>query len=208
MKIMQDAQAVEALAAQYALRDCFDTQELRFLGFQYQKGELLCSPLNPEEYLLFLVQGSVELYDLNDAGDKLPVGSLTGPALLGDLEFISEQPTDYFVEAREDCVCLALSGERYREELDRDVRFLHCLLESVAGKFALTGPDTVNLATEERLLQLIRAEGELTSLEPVAGRIRCSRRQLQRILKKLCDEGRLLRLGKGRYRLPEDAEDV
>ena len=207
MKIMQNAEAVEALAARYALRDCFDTKELQFQGFQYQKGDLLCSPLNPEEYLLFLVEGSVQLYDLNDEGEKLLVGSVSGLRLLGDLEFMNVRPTDYFVEASEDCVCLALSVERYREQLNRDVRFLHYLLESIAGKFVL-GQEQERAwgSLEERLLQLVRDEGELKSLEPALGRVRCSRRQLQRILKKLCDEGKLQRLGKGRYRLTEETE--
>lgn len=42
---------------------------------------------------------------------------------------------------------------------------------------------------------------ELCSIESALYILHCSRRQLQRVLSKLCQEGFLLRTGKGHYRL-------
>lgn len=205
MKPIQDAAAIDKLVDAYHVRDRFDTQGLTFRGFQYQKGELLCSPLNPADHLLFLVEGSIQMYDLRPDGSKLPVASVDDDILIGDMEFITGRPTTFFVEAAEDCTCIALPVRMYRKELEKDVRFLHSLLDDMAEKFehdANAGITSANL--DERVLEYLRDKAvshEITEVEALLYHLRCSRRQLQRVLKKLCDEGRLIRLGKGHYRL-------
>lgn len=205
MKPIQDAAAVEKLVAACHIRDRFDTEKLVFRGFQYQKGELLCSPVNPADHLFFIVEGSVQMYDLRDDGGKLPVASLGNDMLIGDMEFITGRPTVFFVEAAEDCTCVALPVALYREELERDVRFLHSLLEDMAEKFerdADVAITTANLG--ERVMEYLRDKApahEITEVETLLYQLRCSRRQLQRVLRQLCDEGRLEHPGKGHYRL-------
>ena len=205
MKPIQDAATVEKLVDACQIRDRFDTEGLAFRGFQYQKGELLCSPLNPADHLFFIVEGSVQMYDLRDDGSKLPVAALGDDLLIGDMEFITGRPTAFFVEAAEDCTCVALPVALYREELERDVRFLHSLLEDMAEKFerdADVGISNANLS--ERVMEYLRDKApshEITEVETLLYQLRCSRRQLQRVLKKLCDDGELEHLGKGHYRL-------
>ena len=208
MKPIQDAAAVEKLANTHHIRDRFDTPELAFRGFQYQKGELICSPINPAEYIFFLIEGSVQLYDLRPDGRKLPVASVSEDVVIGDMEFVTGRPTTFFVEAAEDCVCLALPVAPYREALEKDVRFLHSLLDDMAEKFerdADAGISSANL--DERVLEYLRGKvptHEITEVETLLYQLRCSRRQLQRALKKLCEEGQLEHLGKGHYRLTEE----
>ena len=43
----------------------------------------------------------------------------------------------------------------------------------------------------------------LNGIEHAALRLQCSRRQLQRVIKSLCEQGKLVRLGKGRYKMTE-----
>ncbi|WP_270463717.1 hypothetical protein [Faecalibacillus intestinalis] len=43
--------------------------------------------------------------------------------------------------------------------------------------------------------------GSLKSIEEATNYLHCSRRQLQRILKKLCDEGKMIKEGKGKYKI-------
>ena len=64
--------------------------------------------------------------------------------------------------------------------------------------------DSVVATIEERLLLYMRNECpfyELKGIEAATMQLRCSRRQLQRILKKLCMEKKIEKTGKGRYRL-------
>jgi len=169
---------------------------------------MICSPINPAEYILFLVQGSAQMYDLWEDGTKMPVAHISDEAVIGDMEFITGCPTAFFVEAAEDSVCLALPRERYREELHRDLRFLHFLLREMTEKFIHGMNVEIAPATlENKVLQFFRQEtpmGEISAVETLLFQLRCGRRQLQRVLKKLCDDGKLERLGRGHYCLTEE----
>lgn len=56
---------------------------------------------------------------------------------------------------------------------------------------------------EERFLYYLKyyCYGSLKSIEEATNYLHCSRRQLQRILKKLCDEGKMIKEGKGKYKI-------
>lgn len=57
---------------------------------------------------------------------------------------------------------------------------------------------------EERLLYHLKNEclhRTIIGMDDTAARLRCSRRQLQRVVKKLEEQGRLKKLRKGCYRL-------
>ena len=102
------------------------------------------------------------------------------------------------------CLCIDLNAAN-RKNLDSDVLFLRTLLRSLSDKFrkitAIEG-DAGNI--EERLLNYMRnitPHGELKGIEDALYSLRCSRRQLQRILKKLTDENKIEKIGKGHYRL-------
>lgn len=62
---------------------------------------------------------------------------------------------------------------------------------------------------EQRVLQYLEkgdAPAELVGMESATLQLRCSRRQLQRVLKKLCLQGKIEKVGKGRYRLAADGK--
>jgi CRP-like cAMP-binding protein len=212
MKMLNDAAMLEHLVDSFNIRSFFDTKDLDFCAYQYQKGEVLCSPMNPVEHLLFLVEGSVQMYDLHPDGSSTPVATLSDFTMIGDMEYITARKTHFFLEAAEDCICVALPIEPYREELEEDVTFLHCLLDNLADKFEYTSQrDIIGASLEERLLTYLREDTEDHELKEVEGalyQLRCSRRQLQRVLKKLCEEGTLARLGKGHYKLTESLKQT
>ena len=52
---------------------------------------------------------------------------------------------------------------------------------------------------ENGLLLKYYCYGSLKSIEEATNYLHCSRRQLQRILKKLCDEGKMIKEGKGNF---------
>ena len=54
---------------------------------------------------------------------------------------------------------------------------------------------------ENDLLLKYYCYGSLKSIEEATNYLHCSRRQLQRILKKLCDEGKMIKEGKGKYKI-------
>ena len=94
---------------------------------------------------------------------------------------------------------------RYREVLNYDIRFLHGLLPAYSGKLKLFSTFDVNATIEERVvLYMQMAPGQvLNGSDDTVFQLRCSRRQLQRVLKKLCANGRVKKIGRGSYQLLE-----
>lgn len=94
--------------------------------------------------------------------------------------------------------------------LNSDLKFLHTLLRSYREKlrlFALV--DTPARNTEQRVLLYLEKISPAHSLEGITGavlQLRCSRRQLQRVLSKLCAEGKVIKTGKGRYQLAGESD--
>ena len=205
MKRIDDPNRIETLLAASGVRGLFDTPGLAFQGFCFEKGEYLVAPGRRMDWLFFLVEGAVRIYGIHESGSLLPVDRLNSPALLGDLEFVEEGRSTFYAEACGRVVCLALYLPPCRDALDRDLRFLHTLLRSYAGKIKLFSEMDITAATiEERVLMYMATAcpgRELRGVEAAALQLRCSRRQLQRVLKKLCAEGRAEKTGKGRYRL-------
>ncbi len=205
MKVLGTEEAVR-LVEQYHVAEFFDTPDLPFRAFLYRSGEVITSPLNPLEDLLILVRGSVRICQLEESGEwKLIADVVRGCGqIFGDMEFACETPTSFFTEAVEECVCIALSMEECGERLHRDVRFLHRILRSMGEKVRYNLDQGICSASlEERLLSLFQdaPNHSLTGIEGTAQRLRCSRRQLQRVLKKMCEEGTLRRTGRGQYRM-------
>ena len=171
----------------------------------------MASPEKRLENLLFVVSGKYRVYGLREDGSDTAV-DIAGPGtMLGHLNFVDREYHGYYVEALTEVLCAALPIERNRAVLEKDYVFLNYLLRSLATVMqqqTLIGHP--GQPVEEKLLMYLRDIQEDHTLESVkAGvhMVQCSRRQLQRILRKLCDDGRLIRLSKGRYRLAETCEE-
>lgn len=183
----------------------FDTEALDFRLVRFQKGELLVAPFRPMDSFLFVVEGSVNIYGLREDGSVFSVYLVESGALLGDIEFVRRGDLPLYAEALGEVLCVSLSMERHREALERDVRFLNTLLHSVADKFRLfplIGQPAQSV--EEKLvtfLREIRPDHTLQSVNASVMQLSCSRSQLQRVVRKLCADGTLEKVGKGKYRL-------
>lgn len=207
MKQISNPRLLAQMLSKWDIPGRFDTQTLDFHLVRFQKGELLVAPFRPVDSLLFVAEGRVNIYGIREDGSVFSV-YLVGPgALLGDIEFIRGGDLSLYAEALESVLCVSLSMERHRAALERDVRFLNTLLHSVADKFRLF-PLIGQAAqpVEERLvtfLREIRPDHTLQSVNAGVMQLSCSRSQLQRVVRKLCADGTLEKIGKGRYRLTD-----
>lgn len=205
MKKITDAERIADWVKRENIQDYFDTKHLEFQANEYEKGEFITSPYVSPGQILFLVEGVVQVYSLRNDGGISPVSQTSKLALLGDAEFCTQESSPFFVEAKTKVVCLTLSVDKYRDALNRDLRFLHVLLQSFLNKLKMfSSINVVALTIEERVLLYMRTlspNGELRGIETATVQLRCSRRQLQRVLKKLCDAGEVEKIGKGHYRL-------
>ena len=174
---------------------------------EFEKGEILNDPLRPLSRFYIIVRGSVSIYNLTEDGAVRYISQATGGTLLGDMEFSGAANQPFYIEAAETVLCLAMPFRENLEVLENDPVFLRFVLRQLAGKLSLSAAMTASAQTlEEKVLFFlgkVRADHTIASVSQTLQPLHCSRRQLQRVLKKLCDEGLVVKTGRGRYRLRE-----
>lgn len=207
MKKISDPKRIAQCLRTTGLQDQFDTPDLPFLLFSYEKHELIASPMARLEYLLFVVSGDVHIFGLHRDGGAFPVNIASKGMILGNCEFFSGESTVFYVEAKTDVLCLALSIAETKPVLDHDVRFLHAIIRSFFHTHRLLADvDLPAQSVEDRLLLYLKNIAPDHALESISSgtvHLHCSRRQLQRVVQKLCVRGVLRKTGKGRYCLAE-----
>lgn len=172
---------------------------------RFEKGELLVSPDRPMDQLLIVVSGKVHIYGLREDGSSFSVFLEDHRAVLGDLEYVRRVDLPFYTEAMGEVLCVVLAVARHRAALDRDPVFLRFLLDSLGEKVQtvfLLGNSSQPV--EEKLLAFLRdfaPDHRITSIHAATMKLQCSRSQLQRAVRSLCDRGLLVRTGKGQYRL-------
>ena len=204
MKAIRDPEQVKSCYEKHHGEQYFELPPSAFHLRIYEEGELLSSPLRPMDHLLLLLEGKLHLYDLNQHGRQLPLGAASGVLLLGDMEFATGTETMFYAHAQSQILCLALPIEPNRQALNKDVTFLHFLIQSLAKKILFQSTIEIPSATiEEKVLRYLETSPShrIDGIESTALVLRCSKRQLLRTLKKLCEAGAVKKIGHGAYKL-------
>ena len=194
------------------LEMCFEEQRLHFQYrpqvlelIQFEEGELLDDPLHPIESFYIIADGSVSIYHLTEEGDIRYISKAGAGILLGDIEFSGVEKNLYYAEAAETVTCLAIPFLENQSILENDPIFLKFVLKQMAKKLSLSSKmDVVTQTLEEKVLfylNNIQPDHEILSVNQALQELHCSRRQLQRVLKKLCDNHVIAKNGRGCYRL-------
>lgn len=199
----------EALKAkyikQYQIHKMFDTTKLDFHLYRYEVGEYMNIKRSPVDYLKFIVAGTWDIYSVTNEGKPFLLRRARPLALMGDIEFFSGMETGNLQEVRETVYSLKLSLDKCRTILLDDNTFLRFLCRELTQKFVgNTAEFTPNAGLEKSLLHYMKYECEdnrITNVEETAFYLNRSRRQLQRVLKKLVDEKKLVKEGRGQYRI-------
>lgn len=205
MKELNEPDQIELYIRKSGIKEKLSTEGIIFKVFRYEKGELLASPVEPLDHILFPVEGKAVIYGIRNDGTSFPISEIRKGDIIGDVEFTGSDEPVLFVEASKPVVCLAIDIKAYRKILMNDVTFLQTILASFAGKFRkIITIDAMSGNIEERVLNYMEnlsPEHELYRISEAIYTLRCSRRQLQRVLRKLADEGKIMKTGKGRYKL-------
>lgn len=208
MKILNDSKQLQLFIEGNDLLKHLSSLDLKFSQLCFEKGEFLVSPDKPIEDLLFLVNGQVQIYNISPGGEIKPFMLKSEFLMLGDVEFCHRGREPFFIEAATDVICLVLSISSSRDILEKDIPFLLYLSDSLACKLEqITISDTCAVTVREKVLFYMKnvfPDGTLNGVEKSAVQLRCSERQLLRVLRELCSTGEIEQIGKGRYRLREN----
>ena len=183
--------------------DSFDLLHVR-------KGQIICSKGDEINNLYFLAEGKVKIYTTTLDDKRLILRFQEALGLIGDIEFIQGTPVLHTIEASTECYFITLSYDVLRKTVINDPLFLTFLLDIVTKKFrAKTDAATLNLlypvevrvasyllstkVEDER--QLYHEEAKDSSMTDIADMIGTSYRHLNRVIKKLCNDGVIEKAG-------------
>lgn len=204
MERIEDAAMVKAYAERFRM-DQFFSSDIQFTLLRYSPGETIVHPAKPFEYLQFIVEGEIFVYAIREDGSFYSLAEGKRKILLGDIRFITGRQPDLYAEAKSEVVAISVSVRAYGKQLAHDSRFLRHLAWTLAEEFRLAIVyEARYISLADKLIHYIRYssdEGFLTHVGQAALALHVSQRQLQRVLRQMTEEGKLERLGKGRYRL-------
>ena len=210
METVNDRKLRDDYLEKRRIYDLFSTCVPNFFLLHYQPGELLTNPFSPSQYLQFVVEGELLLYDMPDEDSTVMLQtSYNEINLLGEVELLDAQFTPFFVEARTDVYTLALYLEQYQQILLNDPAFLCYLCSCLAAKLNGAVASSVQMPLKKRVaLSLQYADDSqcITDIGRLAKTFNVSNRQLLRVLKDFCREGILEHSQKGVYRILKKPE--
>ena len=210
METVNDRKLRDDYLEKRRIYDLFSTCVPNFFLLHYQPGELLTNPFSPSQYLQFVVEGELLLYDMPDEDSTVMLQTTYNEVnLLGEVELLDAQFTPFFVEARTDVYTLALYLEQYQQSLLNDPAFLRYLCSCLASKLNGAVASSVQMTLKKRVaLSLQYADDSqcITDIGRLAKTFNVSNRQLLRVLKDFCREGILEHSQKGVYRILKKPE--
>ena len=203
METVHDNARKERYLRELGLEAHFSTPTPNFLLLHYSPGDLLTTSFSPSQYMQFVVEGKLLLYNMPDESSTVMLQTdYNDVTLLGEMELLDAGFDPFFVEAQTDVYTLAFHLEQYRQQLLNDPAFLRYICRTMAAKLTGAVRATVNLPLKDRCLMSLRyaeAGDRIRDIGVLAKSLDVSRRQLLRVLKALCEEGYLAHDKKGEY---------
>lgn len=203
MHEIRDRNLMEYLIRQEKIKENFSRLPEMMRLLQFEKGELLTHPMKELKQFFIIIKGNVSIYGIHDNSRKFGVVSAGKGTLLGDMEFSVKEKYPFFTEATETVWCLSIPFRENRQVLENDAIFLRYVLKHMANKLAMSAKMELYPQTlEEKVLIYLEdpvSDHCICSVNEAITQLHCSRRQLQRVLKKLCEEGKIEKIGRGRY---------
>ncbi len=205
---LNDQELLEERCNKYNVSNYFsDWTKIEKVLVRYEKGELICSPGIELRNLIFLVNGKMKIYYLGESGEEFFLSFVSDFVFLGDVEYVLKTSTESLAEAVTDVECILLPLSRNLNILDQDIKFQKFINKSLADKFIQFSFGTFNkelYSLEIRfasyiLFKLVN-QYEIKNINIISKQLRCSYRQLLRVLGKFCEIGCLEKgLKKGTY---------
>lgn len=202
MKTIHDKKIIQHYIQNYHLEQYFTQDDDSFYLKKYKKGELILQLAIQLDQFHLILEGSIHVYSIHHDGSMYTLTIDDHLIILGDLEYITHAPAQYFVEACSDVTALCLDmDEKYKE----NCLFLQFLLKSLSAKLIQASHFQADYRTlEEKVMAYIKYQcphKTLKHIEKTAMNLHCSKRQLLRILSRLVQEEKIIKVKKGTYQL-------
>lgn len=186
-------------------KEILDELSIELFLVQYEKGELVKSSFQNKELIQIVVEGSLSIYFIRNDGTRYSLSSGTTDYLVGDMDLFKPYNSNIYAEASEKLTCIAFYSDKNKDLLLNNASFLRIISESLCSKIdIITKIDAASTSLTERVISYMKYKcelGILKGIEQAAFQLNCSSRQLQRIMNKCENEGKVRKIGKGTYEL-------
>lgn len=201
MKISNNNDRINLYLKKYNIKEYLQDYEL--LLYSFDAYEKLNEKLNPKQFLLFLVSGEVALKAVRSDGSLSQTAIAKPFTCFGEMEFAYPEAKQNIIETVTKCEMIGIDIEKYKSKIENDANLLNLLLKSVVRKIAIIS-DILYETTDvqSRVLFYLEKEAkahEIHGVEQLSQHLNCSRRQLQRVLKNMVNEGMIVKKKKGVY---------
>ena len=205
MEIINDKALLNRFLKEHHIDAFFSSCQPRFTLLRYWPGEMLTTPFAPSQYLQFIIRGELLLYDMPTENSTVSLQtSHQEIRMIGDMELLDVDFVPFFVEAKSEVITAALYLDQYREALLKDPVFLQHVCRDLASKLRGATDVSMHISLRDRLGAYIERCGpgfEIRGVARLAEQLNVSERQMIRVLKSFCDEGRLSHMKAGVYRV-------
>ena len=205
MREIQNPELLEHYIRKFHIRSFFDTPDLPFRLYEYAPGEMINVVHPLEVSIKFFVEGVFDHYTLLEDGTPYLLFHCDSFGFMGDLAFCRRQSQNRYQEVIETVRAVELPLEPLRPVLEQDNRFLRFLLDNMAQQMTMTTHIRTDMkSAEDALLAYLRwrcPNHTIVNVTEAAFHMNYSRRQIQRVLKTMTENGTLIRTGKGCYTL-------
>lgn len=168
--------------------------------YQFDENEILNEKLNPKQFLLFLVDGTCQITTVSQDGRIHSITRISVFTCFGDMELADDSMRQHEIKTITECEFLAIDLIENKNKVLNDPKLLYFLLKSIAQKMLSSSQaqsETTNV--ESRILYYLQEHNTIHGVNVLTQSIHSSRRQVQRGLKKLCEENKIKKIKKGTY---------
>ena len=205
MEIINDKDLLNRFLKEHHIKELFSSCQPRFTLLRYWPGEMLTTPFAPSQYLQFIIRGELLLYDMPNENSTVSLQtSHQEIRMIGDMELLDVDFVPFFVEAKSEVITAALYLDQYREALLKDPVLLQHVCRDLAAKLRGATDVSMHITLRDRLGAYIEHCGagyEIRGVARLAEQLNVSERQMIRVLKSFCAEGRLRHVKAGVYRV-------
>jgi CRP/FNR family putative post-exponential-phase nitrogen-starvation transcriptional regulator len=198
MKTIKNDRLFRQITCSQQYRQFFSEKTDRFAhAVRFSPGENVIFLGEKSEYLYYLYSGRCQVSAIMENGRTVIINTLNGPCLIGEIELIKND-SPFNVDALTECTCIAIDIGKCRDIILNDVSFLYHLCSSLVDKerkTALVLAHHISFPLEYRLAKFIldNSNGDVFRIKKtvISESLGVSYRHLEKIMKKLVDEGTL-----------------
>ena len=175
-----------------------DWEHLKKQLILYRKGEIIVEFGDRSDKIFILLKGTIRVTSLNDDYEEYFFFDAKNEGLFGEVEYMLNIPSITQSQTMNECYCVEIPIRENKELLDTDIQFQKTISRVLAKKyndFRISSVDIETYSVEVRLIRYLLREStsdRIDDLTLIAKSLKCSYRQLIRVLKKFCSRGWLV----------------